>query len=246
MSGISKTCFGFSLPLSKAENCLAEHQRKSSILTMFQASQLDQNGCAIFLDIDTSYISDSGPEYENSLNGSAWKPKILKKLGISNISLLRRVGICWDHTKISQIEKNQHLLYKSIFHYQLILQKPSKWIILFVSLPNSQYNVYHFIILKKQLTIENTFAKQMLIFFNLWYFGMISANSNPSQQRIVVYPHFFQNFGLSSWAIQRVFILRTWIRYIWCIYVQKICTTILVKLRGLEHGQNAWFSLALS
>jgi hypothetical protein len=71
MSGLSKTRFGFSLPLSRAGNCLAEHQRKSSILTMFQASQLDQNGCAIFLDIDTSYISDSGPEYENSLNGSA-------------------------------------------------------------------------------------------------------------------------------------------------------------------------------
>jgi hypothetical protein len=71
MSGLSKTRFGFSLPLSRAENCLAERQRKSSILTMFQASQLDQNGCANFLDIDTSYISDSGPEYENPLNGSA-------------------------------------------------------------------------------------------------------------------------------------------------------------------------------
>jgi hypothetical protein len=67
MSGLSKTCFDFSLPLSKAENCLAERQRKSSILTMFQGSQLDQNGCANFLDIDTLYISDSGSEYEKPL-----------------------------------------------------------------------------------------------------------------------------------------------------------------------------------
>ena len=48
---------------------------------MFQASQLDQNGCANFLDIDTSYISDSGPEYENPLNDSAWKSKIIKEIG---------------------------------------------------------------------------------------------------------------------------------------------------------------------
>ena len=46
MSGLSKTCFGFSLPLPKAENCLAEHHRKSSILTMLHPSQLGQNGGA--------------------------------------------------------------------------------------------------------------------------------------------------------------------------------------------------------
>ena len=71
MSGLSKTCFGFSLPLSKAENCLAERQRKSSILTMCLPSQLGQNVHANFLDIDTPYISESGLEYESPLNDSA-------------------------------------------------------------------------------------------------------------------------------------------------------------------------------
>ena len=71
MSGLSKTYFGFSLPLSNAENCLAERQGKLNILTMCLPSQLGQNGHANFLDLDTSYISDSGPEYENPLNGSA-------------------------------------------------------------------------------------------------------------------------------------------------------------------------------
>ena len=46
MSGLSKTCFGFSLPLPKAENCIAEHHSKSSILTMLHPSQLGQNGGA--------------------------------------------------------------------------------------------------------------------------------------------------------------------------------------------------------
>ena len=46
--------------------------------------------------------------------------------------------------------------------------------------------------LKKELKMENTFVKQMLIFFNLWCFGMISANSNSSQQYSVPYPHFFR------------------------------------------------------
>ena len=71
MSGLSKTCFGFSLPLSKAENCLAERQRKSSILTMCLPSQLGQNVRANFLDIDTPYISESGLEYESPWNDSA-------------------------------------------------------------------------------------------------------------------------------------------------------------------------------
>ena len=173
-------------------------------------------------------------------------PKFWKKLGVNYNSLLRRVGICWDHTKISQIEKNQHLLCKSILYCQLFLQNYKMIdIILWIWQRHKQNDPFWWF-LKNQLIMENTFVKQMLIFFNLWYFGMISANSDPSQQRNVAYPQFFQNFGLSSWAIQRVFILRTWIRYIWCIYVQKNCTTILVKLRGLEHGQNAWFSLVLS
>ena len=76
-------------------------------------------------------------------------------------------------------------------------------------------------ILRNQLTIENTFVKQMSIFFNLWYFDRISANSKLSQQRSFVHPQFFQNFGFSSWAICRVFTCQTWVRYIWCIYVQK-------------------------
>ena len=75
--------------------------------------------------------------------------------------------------------------------------------------------------LKNQLIIENTFVKQMSIFFYIWYFDRISANSKLSQQRSFVHPQFFQNFGFSSWAICRVFTCQTWVRYIWCIYVQK-------------------------
>ena len=46
--------------------------------------------------------------------------------------------------------------------------------------------------------MENIFVKQMLIFFNLCYFGMNSANSNPSQQRIVAYPPIFSEL----WAFK--------------------------------------------
>ena len=153
-------------------------------------------------------------------------------MGVRHRILLRRVGFCWDHTKTSWIEKNQHLLYKSILYCQLILQ--NSWIInmiLSIWQRHRQNNQFCWF-LKNQQKMENTFVKQMLIFFNLWCFGMISANSNSSQQYSVPYPHFFQNFGLSSWVIRRAFILKTWFWYIWCIYVQKICMNILAKLRG--------------
>ena len=54
MSGLSKTCLGFSLPRCKAENCLTEHHSKVSILTMLHTFQVGQNGGANVLDIDTS------------------------------------------------------------------------------------------------------------------------------------------------------------------------------------------------
>ena len=54
MSGLSKTCLGFSLPHCKAENCLTEHHSKVSILTMLHTFQVGQNGGANVLDIDTS------------------------------------------------------------------------------------------------------------------------------------------------------------------------------------------------
>ena len=53
MSGLSKTCLGFSLPRCKAENCLTEHHSKVSILTMLHTFQVGQNGGANVLDIDT-------------------------------------------------------------------------------------------------------------------------------------------------------------------------------------------------
>ena len=76
MSGLSKTCFGFSLPLPKAENCLAEHHRKSSILTMLHPSQLGQNGGAkIFGHRYIIYIW---------LRSGMWKPYKWLSLKIQN------------------------------------------------------------------------------------------------------------------------------------------------------------------
>ena len=154
--------------------------------------------CKFFGHRDTIYIR---------IRPWVWKPfewlslkvQNSEKMGVRHRILLRRVGFCWDHTKTSWIEKNQHLLYKSILYCQLILQN-SKIITIILSIwqrhiQNNQFCWF----LKNQLIMENTFVKQMLIFFNLWCFGMISANSNSSQQYSVPYPHFFQNFGLSSW-----------------------------------------------
>ena len=76
MSGLSKTCFGFSLPLPKAENCLAEHHRKTSILTMLHPSQLGQNGGAkIFGHRYIIYIW---------LRSGMWKPYKWLSLKIQN------------------------------------------------------------------------------------------------------------------------------------------------------------------
>ena len=61
-----------------------------------------------------------------------------------------------------------------------------------MALPTLQNNVNHLRIFEESADKGKYFCKANVDFFQ--YFGMISANSDLSQQRIVAY----QNFGLSN------------------------------------------------
>ena len=90
------------------------------------------------------------------------------------------------------------MLYKSIFHFLLILQKPTKLIILSVSLPNWQNYVNNLRILKNQLTIKNTFVKQMLIFCQFMMFWYDLSKFQLFSAKICSLTQFFSEF----WAFK--------------------------------------------
>ena len=162
MPGLSKKCFGFSLPLPKAENCLAEHHRKSSILTMLHPSQLGQNGGAkIFGHRYIIYIW---------LRSGMWKPFKWLSLKIQNSEKIGGEQMifaekAWNLLRSCQNiigrKKNRHLLYKSILYCQLIPQNSQIVTLILWIWQRSQQNDQFWWFLRNQLTIENTFVKQM-------------------------------------------------------------------------------------
>ena len=85
----------------------------------------------------------------------------------------------------------------------------------------------------------NTFVKQMWIFFNICYFDKISANSKVSQQRSFVHPQFFRILDFQAEPIEGFSHARPESDIYDVSMSKNFCTTILAKLRGVQHGQNA-------
>ena len=128
------------------------------------------------------------------------------------------------------------MLYKSIFHFLLILQKPTKLIILSVSLPNWQNYVNNLRILKNQLTIKNTFVKQMLIFCQFMMFWYDLSKFQLFSAIFCSLPPFFSEFWTFKLSHSKGFHTQDLI----LIYMVYLCPKNLHEHFGQAERVGTW------